>query len=259
MYFFYCPPGYRSALRALCLLALAAGAALAQESQPVAPATPEATKAQTTDPKTGQPVDPATAGVDKRVFGVLPNYRTANGSAPYEPITAKQKFTIATKDSFDYPVLLTTVFFAGYSQLTGSGNSVYGQGLKGFTYRYGINYVDQVVGNYFPEAIVPAIFHTDPRYFRKGTGSVASRAWYAFDRIFVCKNDHGNMTFNVNEWVGNPMASLATSSYHPHQRTTGEIASEAGSFILSDAIGQQLKEFWPDIKHHFMKKHDQAH
>jgi hypothetical protein len=67
------------------------------------------------------------------------------------------------------------------------------------------------------------------------------------------------MTFNVNEWIGNPVAAIAASSYHPHQRTTGDIASEAGSFILSDAIGQELKEFWPDVKRHFTKKHDEAH
>jgi membrane peptidoglycan carboxypeptidase len=249
---------YRSASRAVLLLTLATSAAVAQESQPAA-STAEATKAQSSGPAADAKTDAANAGVDKRVFGVLPNYRTANGSAPFEPITAKRKFMIATKDSFDTPVLYTTAFFAGYSQLTGSANSVYGQGIKGFAYRYGINYVDQVVGNYFPEAIIPSVFHTDPRYFRKGTGSIASRIWYAFDRIFVCKNDRGNTTFNVNEWVGNSVGALATSSYHPHQRTVGDMASEGGSFILSDTIGQQAKEFWPDIKRKFFKKHDASH
>jgi hypothetical protein len=240
----------------LCLLSVAATLALAQEGQPVAP---DATKAQTPAKPDDRALDPATAGIDKRVAGILPNYRTANGSAPYEPISTKQKFTIATKDSFDYPVLYTTAFFAGYSQLTGSGNSVYGQGLKGYAYRYGINYVDQVVGNYFPEAIIPTLFHVDPRYFRKGTGSFGSRLLYAVDRIAVCKNDHGNWTLNVNEFVGNPMAALVASSYHPHQRTVGDIGSEAGSFVLSDAIGQVAKEFWPDIKKKMTKKHDAAH
>src|SRR5260370_36499663 len=75
---------------------------------------------------------------DKRVFGVLPNYRTAESSVPFQPITTKQKFAIAAKDSFDYPVLLTTGFFAGLSQVQGSNNNVYGQGTKGFAHRYGI-------------------------------------------------------------------------------------------------------------------------
>ena len=83
---------------------------------------------------------------------------------------------------------------------------------------YGIEYVDQVLGNYFPEAIVPTLFHTDPRYFRKGTGSVSSRLIYALDRIIVCKNNNGNTTFNVNEFVGNPLAAVAASSYHPHEK-----------------------------------------
>jgi hypothetical protein len=47
---------------------------------------------------------------DKRAFGVLPNYRTAEASVPFQSLTTKQKFSIATKDSIDYPVLLTTAF-----------------------------------------------------------------------------------------------------------------------------------------------------
>ena len=248
----------RSASRAVLLVALAARVALAQESQPAA-STTDPTKAQSSAPAVDAKTDAATAGVDKRVFGVLPNYRTANGSAPYEPISVKQKFTIATKDSFDYPVLYTTAFFTGLSQLEGSDNRVYGQGVKGFAHRYGIEYVDQVLGNYFPEAIVPTLFHTDPRYFRKGTGSVSSRLIYALDRIIVCKNNNGNTTFNVNEFVGNPLAAVTASSYHPHERTVGDMASQAGSFIISDAVGQVAKEFWPDIKQHLTKKHDQSH
>src|SRR5207253_1169294 len=48
---------------------------------------------------------------DKRAFGLLPNYRTAEASASFQPLTTKQKFRIATKDSIDYPVFLTTAFF----------------------------------------------------------------------------------------------------------------------------------------------------
>ena len=112
------------------------------------------------------PAEPVQPPEDKRAFGVIPNYRTAEGSAPFQPITTKQKFTIATKDSFDYPVLGTTGFFAGLSQIQGSGNNVYGQGMKGFAHRYGISYADQVVGNFFPEAIVPTVPMTPIRPVR---------------------------------------------------------------------------------------------
>src|SRR5579872_3571547 len=144
---------------------------------------------------------------NKHIFGVLPNYRMAEGSAPFQPITTRQKFIIATKDSFDYPVFLTTAFFAGLSQLEGSDNNLYRPGVRGFAHRYGFGYADQVISNFFPEAIVPALFHKDPRYFRKGEGSKKSRLVYAIDRIFVSKSDSGATTFNSPEILGNGFAA----------------------------------------------------
>ena len=241
-----------TALPAVCLVFFAGSACAQQDTATQAAPKETAAPPSPSDLNPNIPAPGATP-VDKRVFGVLPNYRTANSQDPFERISAKQKFTIATKDSFDYPVFGTTAFFAGLSQLQGSDNAVYGQGLKGFAHRYGINYADQVVGNYFPEAIVPALFHTDPRYFRKGEGPVKIRILYAVSRIFICRNDSGRNTFNVNEFVGNGLASLTASAYHPHERTTGDIVSQWGTYIETDMAGQVMKEFWPDIKRLMVK------
>jgi hypothetical protein len=191
---------------------------------------------------------------NKRMFGVLPNYRTAEGSAPFQPISTKEKFLIATKDSFDYPVFLTTAFFAGLSQLQGSDNSLYRQGVRGLAYRYGLSYADQVMSNFFPEAIVPALFHKDPRYFRKGEGSNESRLVYAIGRIFVSKSDSGTTTFNSPEILGNGLAALAGMTYHTQGRTAGDVLTQWGiTYVGTDMVGQVLKEFWPDIKRKFFK------
>src|SRR5664279_1007622 len=48
-----------------------------------------------------QPAEPAGAN---RVFGVLPNYRTADASQEGTVLTPRQKLDIAGKDSFDYPL-----------------------------------------------------------------------------------------------------------------------------------------------------------
>ena len=212
--------------------------------------------APTESPTMASPVSAAApAPLDKRVFGVLPNYRTADGSIPFVRITAKQKFIIASKDSFDYPVFMTTAFFAGLSQLQGTDNEVYGQGLKGFSRRYGINYADQVLNNYFPEAIIPALLHMDPRYFRKGTGTVKGRLLYAVTRSFICKTDSGKETVNLPELLGNAMGVAIASSYHPHQRTLGDMANQYGSILEVDMLGEVTKEFWPDIKRALSKHH----
>src|SRR5437763_1437730 len=69
--------------------------------------------------------------VDKRAFGVLPNYRTADGSLPFTPITAKYKMTIAVKDSVDGPLYAIGGIFAGIYQWENQ-NPSFGQGMKGF-------------------------------------------------------------------------------------------------------------------------------
>ena len=66
--------------------------------QGTAPALPDAPVAKPV------PIDIDTPA-DKRVLGVLPNYRTSNPVSVYQPITAKQKLIIGAKDSFDYPLL----------------------------------------------------------------------------------------------------------------------------------------------------------
>src|SRR6185437_10580222 len=54
----------------------------------------------------------------KRVFGVLPNYRTADASQEGNTLTSRQKFNIAAKDSFDWPLVLLSGALAGLGQLT---------------------------------------------------------------------------------------------------------------------------------------------
>src|SRR5437870_7341105 len=38
---------------------------------------------------------------DKRLFGVVPNYRTVDAAIPFQPLTPRQKLTIASHDSFE--------------------------------------------------------------------------------------------------------------------------------------------------------------
>ncbi len=193
---------------------------------------------------------------DKRVLGVLPNYRTASGQGVYQPLTERQKFYIFYKDSTDYPVFGLTAFFAGLSQVQGNDNSIYGQGVKGFAHRFGISYADQVTGNFFPEFVLPVLTHTDPRYFRKGEGSKKSRLAYALERLLVCRSDSGAVVFNSPEIIGNITAAGFSRVYHPGERTLGDAAEQFGSYLQADAVGQVLKEFWPDIKHWYKNRHN---
>ena len=200
--------------------------------------------------------EPAAPAIDKRIFGVLPNYRTADGTAPFVPITTRHKFYIAAKDSFDYPVYLTAAAFAGYYQLDNE-NPSFGQGLKGYAKRLATSYADQAVGNLMTEAIFPSMLHEDPRYFRIGSsgGSKWHRTGYAITRVFVVRTDKGGSTFNFSEWLGNGSAVALSNLYYPGDtRNVSDNIQKLGIAVGTDAFSQVLKEFWPDIKNKFFKK-----
>ncbi len=192
------------------------------------------------------PVEP----IDKRILGVLPNYRTVQDTGNVEPISAKKKFWIASKDSFDWPIFLTAAGFAGYYQLLNS-NPEFGQGVKGYLKRYGTSFIDQSVGNLMTEGVMPSLLHEDPRYFRRGTGGVGYRLWYASTRIFVTHTDAGTTRFNFSEWVGNSVAVAFSNVYYTKTRDVEDNVDKLALQVATDAISNVLKEFWPDVKHKF--------
>jgi hypothetical protein len=190
---------------------------------------------------------------DKRAYGVLPNYRTTELDSPYVSITAKQKFTIARKDTLDWPSYILAGFFSGISQLDDS-NPSFGQGLKGFGRRYISSVADQDIGNFMTEAILPSMFHQDPRYFRKGHGSVMGRIAYAASRSVIAKNDSGRWTFNASEFLGNGIVASIGNAYYPDQVGFNPTMQRMFTQIGTDSISQIMKEFWPDIKRKLTRK-----
>ena len=150
-------------------------------------------------PTSAAPSDPAQAPQpsDKRILWIIPNYLTYPLLANYEPITPKEKFKIATADSFDRGTVILAGAFAGEGQLSHS-SPAFGQGVEGYAHYFGAAYTDLVVGNYMTEAVFPTLLHQDPRYFRRGTGNGWSRLGYAMGQIFWTHRDAGGMQFNLS-------------------------------------------------------------
>jgi Carboxypeptidase regulatory-like domain len=126
----------------------------------------------------------------QRVLGVFPNFFVT-----YEPnaapLTARQKFDLGWKTFFDpVPVVFSGVG-AGIQQARKSYPE-YGQDVEGFSKRFGANYADRVDDVLIGHVVMQSVFHQDPRYFYKGTGSFGSRALYAIATAFVAKGDNGH-------------------------------------------------------------------
>ncbi len=189
-----------------------------------------------------------------RIFGIIPNYRTFPSLTNYKPLTAREKFKIATEDSFDRGTVLLSAAFAGEAQLTHATPS-FGQGAAGYAKYFGASFGDFVIGDYMTEAIYPTLLHQDPRYFRKGTGAGFGRVAYAVKQIFWTHNDSGHTTFNFSEIGGNATAVAISQAYYPDNRDPGSAAWKFGTQVGVDIVGNILKEFWPDLQRKLSHKH----
>jgi len=193
-----------------------------------------------------------TEPMDKRIMGVLPNYRTVQDTGDVAPITAKRKLWIASKDSFDYPIWFTAGLYSGLYQAENS-NPQFGQGIEGYMKRYAASFADQSIGNMLTEGVMPTILHEDPRYYRIGKGSGFHRTLYAMTRIFVAHTDSGNVRFNFSELIGNSIAVGFSNVYYSNSRDFDDNIEKLGMQLGTDALSNVLKEFWPDFKRRFMQ------
>jgi hypothetical protein len=234
----------------IALVALLAAASVFAQERPAPPASPVGSQIDPAPAVTAQGLEPP--GGD-RVFGVLPNYRTADASLEGTVLTNRQKLSIAGKDSFDYPLVALAGALGGLGQWTGQQPS-FGQGLKGFGHRLATSYADQAMGNMFTEGVFPVLLREDPRYFRRGSGSPIRRAGYALTRVIVTHKDSGGVRFNYSEWVGNATAVAISNAYYPDNRNLVDNGTKLLMQVGTDAASQVLKEFWPDIKRKMFHK-----
>jgi hypothetical protein len=227
-------------------------AAATQATLPEAPP-PETVVQEASTPDAAQTGDDDSEG---RIFGVIPNNKTVSAAkAPLEePLTVRQKFRLATKDTTDPFTIVLAGFYAGIAQWQ-HDFPTYGQGGTGFAKRFGSAFADQGIGNYVTEAIFPALLHEDPRYFRKGSGTLRQRINYALSRTLITRTDKGTNRFNYSEIVGNGVAAGISNLYYPSsERTVGETGERYAVQIVSDSAFNILLEFWPELKHAIFRK-----
>jgi hypothetical protein len=185
----------------------------------------------------------------KRILWIFPNYRAVSADSQLPPLSLKNKFWLATQDSFDYSSFITAGMLAGVSQATKSYPE-FGQGPKGYGRYCWHALADQAVGNYFTEAIVPTVTREDPRYYTLGHGGFLKRTGYAVSRLLVTRTDFGGRTINISEIVGNGAGAGISDLYYPsRERTWTKTGQKWVTQIALDGVFNIVKEFWPDVNH----------
>ncbi len=181
--------------------------------------------------------------VHQRVLGVFPNfYSSYDWHAP--PMGPKQKFKLALRSATDPVAFGVAGAVAGFQHYHNTFPD-YGGGMEGYAKRYGAAYANDFSARMLSSAIFASVFHQDPRYFYKGTGSIPSRTIYALSATVIARNDKGEWRPNYADVLGTFAAGALSNLYYPESSrglsltlVNGlvEMAGHAGTNVLREFV-----------------------
>jgi len=178
----------------------------------------------------------------QRLLGLVPNYYTSY-IWDAAPMTPKLKFGMAFRTITDPVSFLVVAGIAGAEQYHNTFPG-YGQGAEGYAKRFGSTYADTVASRMLGSAVFPVLFHQDPRYFYRGSGSVRSRLTYALMCAVVSRGDNGRLQPNYSRILGSFSAAGISNLYKsPQDRDVG-LTIRNGLIITAAAAGVNvMREF----------------
>jgi hypothetical protein len=234
------------------------------QAQPAAP--PAQTSAPTASPQgQSQPPQPQTSKPEtsqqqlqqeekQRILGIMPTFNVTNNQDAL-PLTSAEKFQLFFKSTTDPWAFGLVGISAGIGQAKDSPPE-WGGGAAGYFRRFAAGYADTFDGNLWGNAILTSWWHEDPRYYRKGTGSIWRRGMWAATSSFWCKRDNGTWGPSYANVIGNLIGGAISNAYYPpSQQGLDPTLEHAASVTGYGILGAEFIEFWPDIARHYVTKH----
>jgi len=263
------PRGAVMAVLLICTLGLPPELLAQEAGQAPSPASPSQSASPKTQPATPQTQtkpakdsgatqspsapDPQVPKND-RILWTLPNYLTVENASSLPPLAAGQKFKLVAQGTFDPLEFAFLALESGVNQASNT-NPTFGQGFKGYGKRYALAFGDNTIENFMTGAVFPSLLRQDPRYYQLGKGKFLHRAEYAAARVLVTRSDTGKTEFNFSEILGSGSAAAISNAYHPGPRTLGSNLNIWVTQMGWDAVGFEMKEFWPDVHRYLVRHH----
>ncbi len=221
---------------------------------PQAAASPQTSSSGDLDAN-GKPI-PIERQQPKRILGFMPNFRTVSGGATPPPPGFRNNFKVATHQALDY----STFLFLGLTSLTAEGldsHPALGKGVGGFWAYTWRGFLDKTDGTYLSAWLLPSILHEDTRYYALGQGhSIPRRIAYVLSRQAITRTYGGRETPNIAGLGGKALTQVISRSYYPASASDfGTLATKFGYSVMRDVAFSSVREFYPDLAAHYIKKH----
>jgi len=203
----------------------------------------------------GNPV-PLERRQPQRILGIMPNFRSvSSGSKPHPP-GWKYNFSVASHQAWDY----SSFFFLGLTSLTAEGMNLHpalGKGASGFYAYSWRGFLDKTDNTYLSAWMLASLLHEDTRFYALGNErSIPMRALYVISRQGVASTYGGRRTPNIAGLGAKVATQVVSRTYYPSSATGfAVLATKFGYSVMRDVIFSSIREFYPDISAHYIRKH----
>jgi len=132
------------------------------------------------------------------------------------PLRPKQKFEIAFHKMTSPSLLVKSAMFTSFDRGFDIGPD-FGSNPGDVAKLYAYTTENLAMSYLVTGAVLPTLFHQDPRYFRKETGSVKSRVLWALGSEVVAYSDSGKLMPNYAHLIGFGTSAAWANVYLPAQ------------------------------------------
>jgi hypothetical protein len=187
------------------------------------------------------------------ILALLSKQQILSAASDNKPLTAKQKFEFALRESTEPATFALAAAIGAMGQARDSHPS-FGEEFTGYAHYAGARYADYFISDFMREGFLPAVLHQDPRYFRQGTGSSWSRISHAVGQVFWTRSDSGRMGFNYSQVIGGAAGIAVSTAYYPDSRGARIATSTFETQLAARMASNLMKEFWPDLHRSWLRK-----
>ena len=177
------------------------------------------------------------------IAGFVPNFYVAYDFHA-APLNKRQKFQLANKTLINPFTNLLNAAFAGI-EYADNALPGYGTGPSGYFKRFGQQTADTAIATELSGALLPILFHQDPRYFYMGKGTIKHRALYALSTAVIARGDSGKWQPAYAAITGDFAAGAISNLYYPKSsRSDGTVTLYNGLISTGlDGVGNLIQEF----------------
>ena len=176
-------------------------------------------------------------------------------SAPYQPITARQRLNWMVDNTLGPETLTVGLLSAGIGTARDSPKE-YGPHWGGFADRYGMRLTGVSTGNAM-EAGLGALWGEDPRYgyFRNAGELFKDRLRHVVVMTFFAHDRHGNRMPAYARYISTPGNNFLSNTWRADSEATNRAAALRTVWGFAGLMGKNaFTEFWPDVRQLVLRK-----